>query len=492
MRLIDTEDHELHEFVGDAIPIYAILSHTWDEHEEVTYQDFVSKLNAHKKGWPKIKKTCELARNAGIRYAWVDTCCIDKTSSAELSEAINSMYRWYEESQVCFAFLTEWSADVEVADSMQRCRWFMRGWTLQELIAPKNITFFDSVYNIRGSKVTLIDTIHQATSIDEQLLLGRNSLAAYSIAQKMSWAVSRQTKRTQDEAYSLLGIFDLNMLLLYGEGAKAFRRLQEEIIRSNSDLSIFAWKLPPRPEKLQIGVVRDSTLCIVLAMSPTDFAGCGETMGEVDGLRDLSMSNIGVKIMTRMHLRCVQGSKAVLYVLPVAYSCGRFLGIRLRQIGHKQYHRENPYSLDKYLDLGSIETVPPVERYLLTKIPGYLRWSMEHSRFASTSLILSKTRAFVLQFSLSQDLIISEPWPLYPYDHLECCFFGPHNSRRDFGTINFLLNAAFPDDPTVTTKLKCQFIALGWYNSANDARFSLIEASMYTDQLASIQTWVTD
>ena len=152
MRLLHTSTLELHEFYGEVIPKYAILSHTWGE-GEVSFQelqkaklDESSMLN-ESKGYRKIKDCCKLAASDGWQYIWIDTCCIDKTSSAELSEAINSMYRWYGEAQICYAYL----ADVDSAGQndpltmrrFERSRWFTRGWTLQELLAPDFLVFYD-------------------------------------------------------------------------------------------------------------------------------------------------------------------------------------------------------------------------------------------------------------------------------------------------------------------------------------------------------------
>ncbi|KAF2826654.1 HET-domain-containing protein [Ophiobolus disseminans] len=257
MRLINTKSRKFMEYVGDNVPPYAILSHTWEEGEEVTYQEFLARSNLHKKGWEKIWKACELAEEHEISLVWVDTCGIDKSSSAELSEAINSMYQWYKKSQICFAFLSDWSESDDTIESMRHCRWFTRGWTLQELIAPATVLFFDKYYTLRGSKESLVDSLADVTAVDRRLLRGLNSLADFSVAQKMSWAANRQTTRKEDQAYSLLGIFDINLPLLYGEGEKAFRRLQEEIIRTTVDLSIF---VAPKPALCCIQILQHPTL----------------------------------------------------------------------------------------------------------------------------------------------------------------------------------------------------------------------------------------
>lgn len=252
MRLIDVLTLELEDFTLKEKPRYAILSHTWED-DEVTYQDIQNDHDVRKvyrtiihagsakvrTGYKKIFQACLLAKEDQISYVWVDTCCIDKTSSAELSEAINSMYRWYKESQVCYAFLS----DLEVStdpDGMMRCRWWTRGWTLQELIAPKIVRFYDSGWMFRGTRSDHHKMIATFTKIDIGILQGVRHLESMSVAQRMSWASPRKTTRTEDEAYCLLGIFDVNIGLIYGEGRNAFQRLCEAIIAKNNDLSILA------------------------------------------------------------------------------------------------------------------------------------------------------------------------------------------------------------------------------------------------------------
>ena len=175
-------------------------------------------------------------------------CCIDKTSSAELSEAINSMFRWYEKAKVCYAYLSDVSGDANLKKDVSEfvgSRWFTRGWTLQELVAPKSVLFYSRRYtgwHFLGTKEDLCDHISAVTGIDTDTLYGAG-LELASVARKMSWASHRETTRVEDTAYCLLGIFDVNMPLLYGEGKKAFLRLQEEILRSSYDYSLFAWGL---------------------------------------------------------------------------------------------------------------------------------------------------------------------------------------------------------------------------------------------------------
>ena len=241
------------EFIEKPLQGYAILSHTWGE-DEVLYED-VKCRNAMKKkrGYQKIVKCCKLALAAGYDWVWIDTCCIDKSSSAELSEAINSMFDWYKSSDICYLYLE----DVDIAGAgdltyqyFSRCRWVTRGWTLQDLIAPDAMVFYSANWKACGTRqyhaVTLEKVSEVSTSLldgswqQEKFALVSSPLSKFSIAQRMSWAARRRTTRAEDVAYCLLGIFDVNIPLLYGEGeAKAFWRLQEEIMKKSTDHSLF-------------------------------------------------------------------------------------------------------------------------------------------------------------------------------------------------------------------------------------------------------------
>ncbi|KAF2092811.1 HET-domain-containing protein, partial [Rhizodiscina lignyota] len=271
IRLINTETLCLTLFMGEAIPEYAILSHTWEHDGELSFQDMTAiHQNQERPGYAKVFNTCKRARTDGISYVWIDSCCIDKTSSSELSEAINSMYRWYQKACVCYAFLSDFdfeSASPETA--MPGCRWFTRGWCLQELLAPQNVHFFDVQWRYIGSKADLKVLISKITRIDEQVLVDNSVVGSIPVARRMSWASERKTTREEDIAYCLLGLFDVNMPLIYGEGPKAFLRLQEEIIRNSNDLSIFAFPGPPTSPSLSLH------FCDLLALSTSDFMGCG-------------------------------------------------------------------------------------------------------------------------------------------------------------------------------------------------------------------------
>ncbi|KAK7890727.1 hypothetical protein LTR67_007936 [Exophiala xenobiotica] len=220
MWLLNTTTLRLCEFLSHPPP-YAILSHTWGK-EEITFQEIGTPDAEGKRGYKKITQCCALAKLEGLKYAWVDTCCIDKRSSAELSEAINSMFRWYSEAHICYAYLEDVDLLSRWASALwdvhfQSSRWFKRGWTLQELLAPVHVTFFDSHWFEIGTKLSLLDILSRKTRIPHQALLDPSNIYLHSVAERLFWAASRETTREEDVAYCLLGIFGVNMPLLYGE-----------------------------------------------------------------------------------------------------------------------------------------------------------------------------------------------------------------------------------------------------------------------------------
>ena len=243
MRFLKREDNGALSLTEDLldqdIPEYVVLSHTWGAAgQEVTLQDFQSQVSENqtaKAGYAKIRFCSHQAAQHGYEYVWIDTCCIDKTNNVELTEAINSMFRWYREAARCYVYLS----DVKVGDLQNNdwqddfinSRWFTRGWTLQELLAPKSVEFFSSDGIRIGDKSSLEKDIHRITGIPIDALRGR-SLSDFSVSERISWATKRTTTRKEDEAYSLLGIFDVYMPLIYGERERALERLREQIDRS--------------------------------------------------------------------------------------------------------------------------------------------------------------------------------------------------------------------------------------------------------------------
>lgn len=297
MWLVDTSSLQLEYFSNAPYHTYAILSHTW-EFEEVTFQDMQNGKAKDRLGYAKVLGTCAKAKSHGLRWVWMDTCCINKESSAELSEAINSMFTWYARSAVCYALLSDvskqqvwldWAdGDLETLAILEndalamltcddekwqriasQCRWFKRGWTLQELIAPSDLRFFTRDWSYMGSKKNLLVTLWHATGIDPLALEDYQSLPKFTIARRMAWAAGRWTTRIEDRAYSLFGLFGVSMPLLYGEGERAFIRLQEELVRTSTDHSVFAWK--PAADQLRISRSRRDVRESLFARSPDDY-----------------------------------------------------------------------------------------------------------------------------------------------------------------------------------------------------------------------------
>ncbi|KXJ96508.1 heterokaryon incompatibility protein-domain-containing protein [Microdochium bolleyi] len=308
MRLLNTTTITFTDWEVTEVPPYAILSHVWGE-DEVLYHDIIKKTaQAKKAGYDKVFNTCQQARRDGYEWAWIDSCCINKTDGVELSEAINSMYKWYQRADICYAYLVDvellnplalepnpvWQGEAEARrkqprwsfyeinysnwdiegdpvtevaprwqwtsaapeggsrtgnrtqeaheflDSLARSNWFRRGWTLQELIAPPQVVFYNKTWIEIGTRKSLKEHVATIAGIEVSALLGGvQILRKLPAALKMSWASNRYTTKVEDMAYCLLGIFDITMPLLYGEGAKAMIRLQELIFLQTEDYSLF-------------------------------------------------------------------------------------------------------------------------------------------------------------------------------------------------------------------------------------------------------------
>ncbi|KAH7380133.1 hypothetical protein BKA66DRAFT_571209 [Pyrenochaeta sp. MPI-SDFR-AT-0127] len=228
------------DLIGDGErPAYAILSHTWTEGEEVSFDEFVNNTGHDKAGYNKIRFCAQQALRDGLRYFWVDTCCINKANTVELQDAINSMFRWYQDADRCYVLLSGVKApeadtgNTTCALSWKRgfrnSKWFTRGWTLQELLAPRSVLFFSQEGKYLGKRYDLRQEIHEITSIPISALASA-PLDSFSINDRLSWANRRYTTRAEDKAYSLLGIFGVFMFLNYGEGQdNAFKRLRKAI-----------------------------------------------------------------------------------------------------------------------------------------------------------------------------------------------------------------------------------------------------------------------
>ncbi|KAF6817877.1 Vegetative incompatibility protein HET-E-1-like protein 13 [Colletotrichum plurivorum] len=377
MRLIHTPTMKLTDFIG-RIPRYAILSHTWstdDNNPEISLQDMKGNdpWLPSRQAFRKIEATCRQAQRDGIEYAWVDSCCIDKTSSAELGEAINSMYRWYQQSHVCYAYLED-VFDTRIHDvrasgsassaAFARSGWFGRGWTLQELIAPSKVVFYNAAWRKLAEKRDIVEQLEGITGIDEFVLRG-GSPQRVSVGRRMSWAAGRKTTRPEDIAYSLLGIFDVNMPLLYGEGLNAFTRLQEQILQQSDDHTLFAWRASKESAEKE-------PLRGLLARSPDEFANFrdwsyhsfhGETSPRSDNILQVwprspvGVSKRGIHFVSRTKQIDPRGfldqvffrGHASSVVLPLNCSVGgdpqRVVGLYLQLQDGNRYARSQPSEL---------------------------------------------------------------------------------------------------------------------------------------------------
>ncbi|OAK95074.1 HET-domain-containing protein, partial [Phaeosphaeriaceae sp. SRC1lsM3a] len=318
MRLLHSKKRVFQSFDGDSVPPYATLSHTWGS-KEVTHQEMVAWIQADKEGrslydkrdFRKIDLTCNQARYDGIDWVWIDTCNIDKSSSSELSEAINSMFQWYKNADMCYVYLEdinyqdlkaiykdlkgsqEGIANYNKLRVLRSARWFSRGWTLQELIASEKIRFYCAIpgstrWSFIGSKESELDLLATITGIDKAVLEQPDLLSTMSVARRMSWAAFRETTRPEDIAYCLLGVFQVNMPLLYGEGSNAFIRLQEEILKNSEDESLFAWT-----EQEVNKVIRNDG---ILASHPRAFSESSEIVPYASKLEPYAMTNRGLRI----------------------------------------------------------------------------------------------------------------------------------------------------------------------------------------------------
>ena len=470
MRLINTQTGLFEEFVGTNMPKYAILSHTWDE-DEVSFAAMAMGSCHHLKGHQKIAATCRIASESGLNYAWIDTCCIDKSSSSELSEAINSMYRWYQRSEICYVFLSDLPADSMTGNSLKRCRWFTRGWTLQELIAPRKISFFDQVWKYRGSKDDLISLISEITGISLTILQGSQPLKSVAVAQKMSWAAHRETTRVEDKAYSLFGIFDVNMPLLYGEEEKAFRRLQEEIIKSTADFSIFAWRLPspitsPSDHK-------GAVFCGILAPSPRYFAESRFLLkmpGQV--WQDFSVTNNGIRMESQILCERVLDKDAFRYILPLHCRDPMVpVGVRIRMCGPSQYVREDPWDFVKVIRPLSPRTSRV--KYLLTELSAIGIYTPS-ALFRS----IAETRSHALQIHLPVGMSVTDAWPLDRFDDQDRVFFTSGDVGRDSAVVNLTTTVQVSPGQNIT--FRSMFYALGW-SSLDDQQLqcSIVDYGVY-------------
>ncbi|KAI0206582.1 heterokaryon incompatibility protein-domain-containing protein [Astrocystis sublimbata] len=376
-KFVSISDSEIDTIEGG----YCILSHRWSDNE-ISYSDLLSMGLDYqaKEGYEKFSGSCLMARELGFDLLWMDSCCINKTDHVELSEAINLMYRWYSKSTKCIAYLQ----DVTLPDQLKESEWFSRGWTLQELIAPKVVQFYGRNWISLGTKEALASHISSTTGIPVDVLRNKTNPTAYSVAQRMSWASKRTTTRLEDRAYSLLGLFDVNMPMIYGERDRAFLRLQELIISRSSDESIFIWDLD-----LLEGSIRDAkqVFCGLLAPSPACFAR----------------------------------SRDVVLV-------GHSRGFHINQFGLSislQARRQSMETIQAMLNVGRVGKLGQCTIFL-AKLPNGELYTRRSTSLGESSVLTRKTRWIQMDFTVSQ--VSAEPPPeLYPGYWLRKMDF--HDSR---------------------------------------------------------------
>lgn len=344
-------------------------------------------------------------------------------------------------------------------DGLAQCRWFTRGWTLQELIAPRYMTFFDAGWNVKGYKHELIEPLAKITGIEANVLSHQKPLDSVCVAQKMCWASRRQTTRVEDTAYCLLGIFGVNMPMIYGEEEKAFRRLQHEIIRSTQDVTIFAWILSPHSGDSWAEFIKlaqgNNRYCGMFAESPRDFVLCQGVQGYVDGdmTSDFYPTSEGIKTRARLLIQPTgQGQDGNRYIFPVCSQKLDRFGVVLRKCGPNRFVRQDPQSL--YLIPPESFYIAPKEIYLATSL--HPQSALGSRVYGDNTILLG--RPTVLQLQLPRGFEVNERWPWSRWDDNDSVFFlGNVHSNRSWsvagitGTISFKMNQGSYD--------------IGWHNS---------------------------
>lgn len=404
MRLLNTTSLGFEEFFDrNEPPPYAILSHRWSD-MEVLYHDYDQQTDwsGSAKGYRKIYQCCELARQRNRKYIWIDSLCIDKRNTHEVTESVNSMWRYYTNAIECYAYLVD--VPPFAAEKRERLRnwngrpseWFRRGWTLQELLAPQAVLFCDWDWKIIGQKsdASMLDEISKITSIPGYCLLDRFRLFRTCVAQKLSWASTRKTTKQEDRVYSLLGLLGINMPLFYGEGEeKAFLRLQQEVIRQTDDESIFAWRRSCGP---------DSTATGILASTIDAFSHSGDVYVKDEIRSPYMITNKGLQIHTEASRVEGQGPKdRDVYIIPIncQYGGPRVNGstrpyhscsIAIVQ-GKHSYSRIASASLGAKLDVlypaeSRIPVVEPQTFYIRLAAP---KWADIYPEYRSATRVLT-------------------------------------------------------------------------------------------------------
>ncbi|KAI5986761.1 hypothetical protein F5J12DRAFT_868177 [Pisolithus orientalis] len=270
MYLLNARTQKLEHFLD--LPPYAILSHAWQSGEAHRFHEIGTPGVCQKPGYDKVQGCCTLALQHGLDYVWIDTCCADANSITAFDEALNSSYAWFNQAAVCFVYLHDVESrerPEQESSTFRRSKWFSRAWTLQELLAPGNVFFFAKDWKEIGTKAGLASVISSVTGIHTDALMHPERVPHFSVATRMSWAKGRKSSKPEDRVYALMGLFGVNLPIVYGQGeTETFMKLQHEIIKKSDDQSILAWRFFTRAPS-----PRTSSF---LADSPDYFADCGD------------------------------------------------------------------------------------------------------------------------------------------------------------------------------------------------------------------------
>jgi hypothetical protein len=384
------------------------------------------------------------------------------------------MFVWYKRATVCYVYLSDLESSADVSTALKDCRWFSRGWTLQELIAPQKVNFYDQNWQFKGCKDSLLEEISGITGIGSTVLEHLAPLSSIAVAMRLSWAAYRETTREEDAAYCLLGIFDVNMPLLYGEGTKAFRRLQEEIIKAECDLSIFAWTA----ERSQSGQP-DRRYSGILAESPMEFSGCRGIIkaNESTFHADFSITNRGIRMHTGLLIFESKNSEGILlYVQDLGcfkdYIGPYRLGVRLRKCGPDMFVRDDPYSLET-LQSGPRYTSLYRTIYVLSKLPEIPHLPHSEMLQREKDLIIS-CRTSAVQIRLPPGFKSYNARPASHFDEHDGLFFTTGGAGQSWCFIRFqdegLINGR-------KIRVSCFFLCLNWNSQSRELVSTLVNES---------------
>jgi hypothetical protein len=403
------------------------------------------------------------------------------------------MYKWYQRAVVCYAFLSDLVETGQFIDTVSTCRWWKRGWCLQELLAPREVLFYDTAWNLRGSRSERRFIISRITSIDVKVLSHELPLKRVPIATRMSWASGRETTRTEDIAYCLLGIFDINLALMYGEEEKAFRRLQLEIVATSSDPSIFSWQLPRHDDGQHDGV-GTSHYCGVLATSPAAFGGDLKPMRWTHHqAQERSVTNLGIKSRDLVVTQYSSDEGSMRYVLPLSFVGSRprwMTAVKLRKCGRETYVREDPQTLLQ--DVQNFQA-SEAEKFLLTEVP--VEKPLFHM-LPGSPFAIAHTRQSVLQIEHSAWISLSRAFPSSTFDVQDKAFFTPvgliaGHDEYDGALLRLVIRPYYETTAKWATEaFACCLVALGWSSrEEHDLTLSLVEAdSSHRHSLEMVQS----